>query len=54
MKKKTWCFEYWNVFNDHCYIWIEAQTLGGAEHIFREECDDFKELIVVRETETWR
>lgn len=52
-EKHTWCFEYLNVFNEHCYIWIKALNLDVAEIKFHEECDDYKKMICIREAENW-
>lgn len=53
MKKHTWCFEYLNVFNEHCYDWIEAINIDAAKIKFKEEDDDFKKMIRIYETNNW-
>ena len=52
-QKHTYCFRYYNIHKDICYVWIEARNLSIANVKFKEQCPDCFKPIDVNETFNW-
>lgn len=52
-QKHTYCFRYYNINKDICYVWIEARNLDIANVKFKEQCPDCFKPIDVNETFNW-
>ena len=51
--KHTYCFRYFNIDKDICYVWIEALNPDVAYIKFKEECPECFKMIDMNETFNW-
>ena len=53
-EKHTYCFRYYNIHREICYVWIEAPDVNQANDEFKKQCPDCYRPIDVNETFNWR